>query len=186
MSLENQKPWFFFFLKNYWGKGMVKFSGLHYLTHFTYFIVLPIFIFNYITPDKRLLSIFTKSSFTDELTVDYPRTSRKGRHFNEGHIVNCILDFPGLKFSFGLPIRVFFLPWPLHPQHYVTLMPFSWHLFSHSFFPPSLTFLSFFFCSSLRSTFLPFSYAVSKVLCCLYTHILSVSFVYEMAFNTFS
>lgn len=75
---------------------------------FTLFIVLPIFILNCITPDKRLLSIFLKSPFTDDLTVEYPRTSRKCWHFNEGHIVNCILDFLGLKFSFGLPIRVFF------------------------------------------------------------------------------
>ena len=98
--------------------------------------MLPIFILNCITPDKRLLSIFLKSPFTDDLTVEYPRTSRKCWHFNEGHIVNCILDFLGLKFSFGLPIRVFFfLPWPLHSQDYVTIMPFFWNLFSRSFFP---------------------------------------------------
>lgn len=40
---------------------MVQFSGLHYLIRFTYFIVLPIFILNYITPDKRLLSILQKA-----------------------------------------------------------------------------------------------------------------------------
>ena len=51
---------------------------------------------------------------------------------------------------------IFFLPWPLHPQDYVTIMPFFWNLFSHSFFPHHSLF-------SLSSSNSPIRYVIPFV-----------------------